>query len=634
MPVQTARAAVVSFAAFEVDLRTGELRKHGIRVKLQDQPFKILAMLLEHPGELVTREQIKQALWPADTYVDFEHSVNAAIRRLRDALGDDADSPRFIETLPRRGYRLLVEVATPAERTGTPDTDEASPAQPATIPPQFAAGWSWRAAHGWWPLAAAAAILLLGLLAWILWPRPAIESVAVLPFVNETGNPNVDYLADGIAETVLDNLSEVQTLRVMSRNSAFRFRKSPINTGQAAAQLQVRALVMGALRRNGDKLEASVELIEAQGDRHLWGNRYGVDPSQIGTVSADIVEQVARNLRQRITSEARRRMALRQPMNPVAYESYLRGRHLLETRMNINSQNALLNFQTAIDADPKFASAYAGMAAAYGLLAYNGGMEPTEALRRQEIAVDRAIELNPDLVLARVGKGYNLLNFHRDTGGAEREMQRAIALEPNSAEAHHAYAAVLSNMGRMDAAVAEAKRAVELDPLSGANLAAYATITYHMRQYDKAIQLRRQYSVLNPAPFWYAMVYAAAGRKNEALAELNQINPTTTNPRGRCIAAQAYAMAGEPERARAALASALAFQKVVGSPVTQYCSPYDIAAAYAALADRTEMFRWLRTADSRLDPRLPEGIRTNPPFDRYRSDPEFIDFVDGVFRPR
>jgi TolB-like protein/DNA-binding winged helix-turn-helix (wHTH) protein/tetratricopeptide (TPR) repeat protein len=629
-------AQVVCFAVFEVDLRTGDLRKHGVRIKLQDQPFKILAMLLEHPGELVTREQIKQKLWPADTYVDFEHSVNAAVRRLRNVLGDDAEIQRFVETVPRRGYRFIAPVNTSPTRAcfdvaGRPQefssATRADGPQPEDPPPT-----TFRSR---WLLAATIAVVLLAALTgWRFWPHDAaVDSVAVLPFANQTSDPNLDYLADGIAASVTDSLSEMTQLRVISRNSAFTYRQQPVNTGRAAADLRVRALVLGALRRDGDKLQVSVELIDARDDRHLWGERYDTDTAHIAAVQSRIAEEVSRNLRQQTTPEVRHRIAQRQPSNGVAYDAYLRGRYLFNRRLNANFQAALQYFQAAIDADPNFALAYAGMASAYALLAYYGGMDAAEALRLQEVAVDRALELDPNLALAHFSKGVNLMSYHRDLDGAEHEMRRAIALDPNLTEAHDGYARVLASMGRIDEAIAESKRAQELDPLSPASVNANTMMLYQAKRFDEAIQLRRKSPALNPAHWWYGTVNAAAGRRAEALAELDQV-PSNASPLVRCWAAQGYAMAGQAERARAVLADTLRQQKEQGSATTQYCSPYEIAGVYAVLGERALMFEYLRIADTQLDPRLREGIRSDPPLDRYRSDPEFIAFFKRVSQPR
>lgn len=634
MAAELPASTVVRFAAFEVDLATGELRKHGIRIKLQDQPFQILAMLLERPGALVTRDQIQQRLWPADTFVDFEHGVNTAIRRLRDALSDDADTPRFIETLPRRGYRFLGEVRG-IEAAEAPTAASAESPEPAlhiadkTTPPVSAIR-RWRSL---WPIALIITIGIAALLAWRLWPRTAINSVAVLPFANESKDSGLDYVADGIPGRVIDTLSEIPGLRVASRNSAFTFRKVPVKPREVADSLHVRATVLGTIRRNGDLLQLNVELLDTRDDKHLWGAEYTVSSAQLATLDATIAREVAVRLHQRLTPQIESR--LKPTTNSTAYDAFLRGDYMMDRRVNQNFRVALTYFQKAVDSDPNFALGYVGMQKAYALLADYGGMPAGDALALSEVCADRALALDPNLALAHASKGFTLLNYRRNVPAAQKEFLRALELNPNLAAVYQGYANTLEIQGRYDEAIAAIKRSEELDPLWYGYRAIHAYILTDARRFDEALRLREERPGLKKNYFAYAQVYAAAGRREEALAELAHLKfNEATSPVIYCVGARVLGMVGEVARGRELLKVGLELQKKLGpGGSASACSPSDAAAAYAALRDRSNMLASLDFAERNFDPRM-QWITLNHAFDPYRSDPAFKEIVRRATTPR
>ena len=629
MPVDAPVSSVLRFAAFEVDLRTGELRKHGVRIKLQDQPFKILAMLLEHPGALVTREDIQHALWPAHTFVDFEHSVNAAVRRLRDALNDSADTPRFIETLPRRGYRFLADVSPvePATEVSDPPLSHTSPLRESELQ-EHSTVMGGTSLVFRWPVAFLVVALITLFFSWPPPLNPGIDSIAVLPFANETNDPDLDYLAVGVPSRIIDSLSAVDGLELRARNSSFTFRDVPIDTRKAATALNVRALLVGSIRRNGNQLHISAELVDARDEKHLWGHDYSVSDSQLAFIDATIAREVAARLHHVFPASKKR------STSPLAYEAYLRGEYVMDNRTNTNLRMALEYFQKAIDADPDFAQAYASMGKAYGLLGWYGGMPSAEAQRMAEINANRAIELDRDIALAWMVKAACLQNYHHDWVAAQQAGERALALNPNSADINHYYAVGLWRRGRMDEAMAAAARAAELDPLWIGYTANRLAIDYYARRLDHALRLREQNQALRDPQFnlTFALIFAVTGHNREAVAELGALKLETSPPDQLCGIAQVYAMAGDPAQGTEVLALGLRKQALEGA-TTRSCSSYDAAAAYGALGQTDKMLQSLAIAEQDDDPKL-LGIFVDPAFDHYRSDPALQALLVRLKTPR
>lgn len=631
MATPTPKSPVICFGVYEVDLRTGELRKHGMRIKLQEQPFQILAMLLERPGELVTREQIQQKLWPADTFVDFDHSLNTAIRRLRDALSDSADNPRFIETLPRRGYRFLAEVQSPSQTAPTTEAGALAvdvgtlPSAEAdrgpkiggpssNLPPRFRLRKI---------LLVAVPVLVcvaLALAVWHFWPRPgAIDSVAVLPFANATRNPDLDYLCDGIAESILANLSQVPSLKVMSRNSAFRYRGQALDPQKIARELGVRALLLGTVSQHGGDLRVSLELVDARDQRQLWGAQYDRKVTDMLSLQEEITRQTAERLRGRLSGDEQGRAFRRHTTSPAAYELYLRGRHALEKRTNDNFKQALVYFQQAIDVDPAYAKPYVGMSAAYGLLSFYGGMSPVDARPKSAAAARRALELDPGSADSHAQMAYTL-QVRRDWPAAEEEWKRAIAIDPNAADAHHGYSMFLSSRVRFDEALREAELTEKLDPLWPGSSGTTASILFYARRYDEAKRRAERNGSDFPPSYWMlGQVYEQQHKYREAIdAFEKQYDRAGKGDYSEAFLAHSYAMNGQKAEARALLADMLALRK------TAYFSAFNIATVYLALGDRATAIAWLKKADEERDPWL-ERMKPDPRFDPIRTLPEVIE---------
>ena len=617
---------MIRFGPFEADLHTRELRKHGLKLKLQDQPFQILAMLLERPGELVTRDEIRAMLWPEDTFVDFEHGLNAAIRRLREALNDNADTPRFVETLPRRGYRFISSVervdstrqpvlgAQPVP-CDTSDSGSVATAKPTILPraPARKRPSSLWAAVAMLLVAAAVSVVLK----WRSAPTSAIDSIAVLPFLSADRNADLDYLGDGIAESVMNNLSQVPGLKVMSRNSAFRYRQPELKPGKVAADLGVRALLMGSLRQHGNDLRISVELIDGTDEHQLWGENYTRKLSNLNGIQAEIASELSQRLRLRLSPEVQSRIARHDTDNSEAYRLYLRGKYTLGKRTNVDIKEGLRYFQRAVELDPTYALPYVGMAASYGLLAFYGGMAPLEAFPLEAAASRRALELDPDLADAHTQRGYYLGFPKMQNDSAEAEFRRALELSPNSGDAHHGYSLFLVQNGRFEEALAEAQKAAELDPLWPGSYGTHANAYYYARQYRQAVELVETKAQRHAAALWVAgAAYAQLKNYKAAITSMQEaIAASGGSGYMEADLAHVYAISGDPQQAKIIL------DKLLAQRHAAYFSAYKIATIYAGLRDDQRMFRWLRTACDEEDPWLMR-LAVDPNFAEYQSRPE------------
>jgi TolB-like protein len=354
---------VIRFSVFEADLRAGELRRNGSKVKLQEQPFQILAMLLERPGEIVTREELRARLWSANTFVDFDHGLNSAIRRLRDALGDSAENPGFVETLGRRGYRFIAPVASRVlqERQHEP-----------------------------------------------------IESVAVLPFANRSADPNTDYLSDGITESLINNLSQISTLRVMARSTVFRYKGKDADPRKAGRDLQVRAVLSGRLLKHGSSLIIQAELMDVATGSQLWGGQYNRQAEDVFLLQDDLSREISEKLRLRLTGDEKQRLTKRYTEDAEAYRLYLKGRYHWNKRNPEGLQKAVDYFQQALNRDPAYPLAYAGLADTYAYLSFFLVVPPRQAMPKAKTAAVRALEIDDHLAEAHVSLGYVSFTYDGD----------------------------------------------------------------------------------------------------------------------------------------------------------------------------------------------------------------------------
>jgi TolB-like protein/Tfp pilus assembly protein PilF len=476
---------------------------------------------------------------------------------------------------------------------------------------------------------AGAALVVAALAVWKLWPRPAIDSIAVLPFVNATNDADLDYLSDGIAESVMVNLSQIPTLKVMSRNSVFRYKgRSSVDPKQVARELGVRAVLLGTMRQQGEQLRVSIELVDARDERQLWGAEFERPRGEVIQIEQEISQQASAKLRLRLTGEQQKHLVRQRVPSPEAYDLYLRGRHALQERSNAEIQRGLEFLQKAIDADPAYADAYVEMSAAYGLLAFYGGMEPKQAFLREEAAIRRAAELAPDSARVHLELGYLLLNLHRDFKGTEREWKRALEVEPNSGDVHHAYSVFLANRGRFDEALREAYLYEQLDPLWRGARNTTSWILFYARRYDEAGQhALNSGSGFSPSYWMLGQVYEQQGRYREAIEAFRQdFRLAGRGDFSQASLAHAYALAGRKAEAQALLVDMLELHR------TSYYSPVNIAAVYLGLGDQSSALRWLNVAIEQRDPWL-DRLEVEPRFDPLRKVPEFTAIVQKVNTP-
>jgi TolB-like protein/DNA-binding winged helix-turn-helix (wHTH) protein/Tfp pilus assembly protein PilF len=609
----------IRFSAFEVDLRTGELRKNGARVKLEGQPFQVLALLLERPGELVTREELQKTLWPADTFVDFEHSINDAVKRLRQALGDSADAPRFIETLPKRGYRFIYPI------DGT-----AADARSASV-----------TSRRWWITGAVAVPVLLagvlvanvGSLRDRILGRPAageITSIAVLPLKNVSGNPQQDYFAAGMTEMLITELGKLGALRVIAHQSVIRYRDTTKSLPEIAQELKVDAVLEGTVALLGTKARVTTNLVQAAPERHLFSESYEHDLHDVFTVQGRVARDVAGQINLKLTLQEQAWLASQRPVDLEAYKAYLRGRVLFDKATQAGRLKAKEEYEKAIQRDPSFARAYAGLAELYARGLRSAVRTPGEsrALARQYAL--KAIELDETLAEA-----HNALAWAEfadwNWEAAEREFQRAIELNPSYPVARVWYALYLTSMQRFEEAFAQGERARQVDPVSPWVNTHVGWIYLFAGRTDEAMQFWREVLELEPND-WAARDqlgkgYVAKGMYREAIAELQKARTLEDNHFTIGHLAHAYGQAGQRK-----VALKLILELERRRAKQGIISRLPLIWAYAGLGEKEKAFALLEEAYSERRGALFYLI-VDPLFAPLRSDPRFADLVRRVGFP-
>ena len=626
------------FGVFEVDLRAGELRKHGLQVRLQEQPFQVLAMLLEHSGEVVTREELQKKLWPADTFVDFDHGLNKAINKIRDALADSAESPRFLETVARRGYRFLAEVKVvdPSSRRNP------KPAIEGLSQPQDrdrADLYSEQVAHkrlgpslGLKISGSLLVLLLVILAAWTfhLWQRPAtvIHSLAVLPLESLSGDASQDYFADGMTDELITDLGQISALRVISRTSVMSYKRTRKPLPQIARELNVDAVVEGTVLRADDRVRITAQLIQTSDDKHLWAQSYEGSLSDTLALQNQVARAIVVQIRTSLNPQERAALKNVKVVKPQAYESFLKGRYFWNKRTADGLKVAVAYFNQAIEEDPGYAQAYSGLADTYALLGdwQYAVMTPKEALPKAKVAATKALELDNALGEAHNSLAFCLDGFDWDFESAGKEFQRAIELSPGYANAHHWYAWHLSLVGRNTEAIAEMRKAQNLDPLSLIINADLAELFLIAHSYEESIEQSRKTIAMDSnfalAHNQLAQAYLQKQMYVEAISELQKaIQLSGGSPPFTANLARAYAATGRRNEAIQLL------NHLKGRSNPGYSHASEIAVVYAALDEKDQAMIWLEKGyDDRFNP----GVLLRPGFDPLRSDPRFKDLVRRI----
>jgi TolB-like protein/DNA-binding winged helix-turn-helix (wHTH) protein len=547
MDARAKSSPTYQFGPYQVDVAAGQLRKHGARVRLAGQPFDILVMLLEHAGQVVTREEIQQRLWSNETFVDFENSLNKAINKLRQALADSAEQPTYIETLPRRGYRFIAPINGSASELVSPQVsypgpDSAAEAGKGSVgapsalqtpalevkarqPVQRKTRSSRWLLYGLGSIALVICVLFLANLWLTRDSNKSIASVAVLPLEYLSNEPGQEYFADGVTDELITQLAESGAFRVTSRTSSMHFKKSSKSLRQIADDLGVDALVEGSIERAGDRVRIRAQLIRASTDQHLWAESYDGTVNDLLSLEDRVARDIAVKVAVNLTPAQERQFVRARPVNPDAYLDYLRGRYYWNQRTADGFEKALRYFQAAIDKDPAYPAAYAGLADTYLLL---GGYElrsQSEMIPKARAAAHKALAIE-NLSDAHATLGLIAENYDWDWQTAEKEFQLAIELNPNYSTAHHWYGeAFLALTGRFDEALAQMKQAAELDPLSPIISTDLGATLYLARRYDQAIDQLAHTLELYPddegAQIWLARSYEQKKQCPEAISVLD-----------------------------------------------------------------------------------------------------------------
>ena len=625
MGIPTKSEPHVRFGDFDLDPCTRELRTDGRRLILQEQPFQILAALLEHPGHLVTRDELKRRLWSSDTYVDFERSLNKAVNRLREVLQESADQPRFIETLPRQGYRLI----TPVELSDGP---EHKPSAPVQLPKSLTAKTSYLKVAA--KIFAGMTVALVALLAWkIGWQHrsPTIHSIAVLPLENLSGDPGQDYFADGMTDALITDLGQINALRVISRTSIMQYKGVRKPLSQIARQLGADAIVEGTVQGSGERVRITAQLIQAESDTHLWAHAYEGDLSDILTLQSQAAADIANEIRIKLTLEERAVLKSMRIVKPAAYEAYFKGRYYWDARSTDGITKAIDYFGEAIRDDPNFALPYAGLAEVYAALPSYVPVSPRQCYGKAKIAATKALELDDTLADAHTALGGITLTNDYDWSASEREFRRAIDLNPSYADAYHWHAINLMFMSRWEEAIAEIEHARQLDPLSIIINANIGFVYYHARRFDDAIAAEHKALELdskNSVAYEYmGLAYMGKQMYTEAATNLRKsVDLSGGAPEISAELLFAYAANSNLAEARRILAS------LEGRSRHEYVPSFSLAVAYAGLGDKDRALAYLRKAyDERCD--LVPTLKVHPLFESLHSDPRFQKLLQRIGFP-
>jgi len=617
----------VRFGPFEVSFSSRELRKYGVRISLPSQPFDILALLLERAGEVVTREELRGRLWPADTFVDFDHGMNNAVKKLRAALGDSAGAPRFIETMPRQGYRFI----------GTLDT--ASPPSTAEAAPVIRAS---RARRVYVPALAVAAALAV-LIGFSIRPvrdrvlpwnsAPQIRALAVLPLESLSADPEQDFLADSITEELTTDLGKISALRVISRTSVMQFKGTRKPLSEIGRGLGLDAVIEGTVTRSGNRVRITANLIQVSPERHLWAESYDGDVGDILALQGKLAQAIATAIRVKVKPEELIRLSGSRWVDPDAYRAYLKGQYFFAKFTPEDEQKALTYFQEAVKKDPKLVLAYVGISNVYQIL---GNMEivlPELAHPQGKLAIAKALEIDPQSAEAHAALAWRLLYYDWDFAGSEKEFKYALELNPNAATTYQGFAKYLAAMGKFPESIVEMKRALDLDPLSLNKLADFCRVLVYARHYDEALTQCTEALEIDPnyvealeqtGDVYLAMRKGLEAHKFYAKAEALCEERIRRRP-------QPWTETCERSRLQDESQSWIELNK--NAIDDGNVPPIDLALLYSDRGRKDEAFPWLVKAYERRSHYM-VFLAADPEWDPLRSDRRFTDLLRRIGVPQ
>jgi TolB-like protein/DNA-binding winged helix-turn-helix (wHTH) protein/Tfp pilus assembly protein PilF len=634
------------FADFTLDLNRGCLRRGQDEIKLRPKSFEVLKYLVENNARLIRKNELIHAVWP-DTAVT-DDSLVQCLKDIRHALRDEGQ--QIIKTVHGRGYIFDKEVSDQISglaTTYTEDTagvqviieeqegnghvdamewagEEVIAPQPSQAKFRLFAGTNKQVWVGVLGILTLAAIVAAAI--YFNKPVETIDSVAVMPFVNVSGDPNTEYLSEGLSDSIIDNLSQLATLKkVIALNSVLRYKGKQLDPQAVGRELNVRAVLMGRLVQQGDSVSISTELVDVRDNRRLWGAQYNRKLANINVVQTQIAQDISEQLRLSLTGEDKKRLNKRYTEDGEAYRLYLMGQHYFRSAYAYWNQHkakgslekSIEYFEQAIRRDPSYAPAYASLGETYRNLSWGGFMPPKEARQKEELAALKALQIDDTISEAYVLLA-NIKEMDLDWQGAEEQYRRALELDPNSVRAHENFAWYLQCHARFDEALLHLRRAQELDPLAPEISMDIAHLFNFSRQYDKAIPQYLKTIEMDPnfarVHVRLASAYQNKGMYQEAIAELKKVNAEGGQ------LAYAYALAGERDQAQKILNDLKELSK------QQYVSPFDFAVIYKGLGDKDQAFEWLNKTFDENPYRL-SMIKVNPRFDSLRSDPRFDELL-------
>ncbi len=629
---------LLRFGPFLLDPQACELRKGDTLLHLAPQPCRVLALLASRPQKVFTRHEIQQGIWGGDTFVDFEQGLNAAIRQIRAALCDDAETPRYIETLPRRGYRFIGSITAPSPPSESGKQGSGVVVESAEWP--VAARGALRRLQ--WKFAAG--LVLAGVAAVLLWlnadklrtrifatPRSIdIHSVAVLPFKNLSKDTEQEYFVDGMTDELITDLAKFGNLRVISHTSVERYKAVKRSLPEIARELGVDAVLEGSVMRSGDHVRVTAQLIRAANDEHIWAQSYDRNLVDALAVQGDIAQDIAKQIRVQATPEGRARKANLPLPSFEAQDAYMRGRYEWNKRTPQGLLRARAFFRQALDRNPNYALAWVGVADTEYLLSSFGYdmVSPREGMPRAKAAAKRALELDDGLGEAHASLALVTWAYDWNWPAAELEYKRALELNPSYASAHHFYGIGLASQGRFEESIAEQKHALELDPLSRIISVQLGRMLWYARRYDEAAVSLRKIVELEPdfvpGHMMLGMVAMSAGHDDEALRQLRRARELAPDSTFALMnLARAYVRSGQRQLALAAL------QELRQIAKEKYVPAYQFAIVYAELGEANAAFRWLDKAVEEPSAII-MLIKVDPIFDALRGDPRFGDVVKRV----
>ncbi len=622
--------STIRFARFAVDLGAGELRKEDRRIRLQEQPFQVLALLLERRGEAVSREELRQKLWPTDTFVGFDHGLNSAVARLRGALNDSADSPKYIETVGRRGYRFIAKID---EQIG-PLAAQKKTSSSASIADNLPTAIPRRRLLVAFACIGAAALVVTGMyLAGIRTrSRPlgkSINSVAVLPFEVAAANPETESLADGITESAIDHLSRLSDLKVISLRSVLRYQGRRVDPKQVGQDLGVQSVMMGKIDFRGPRMVVLAELIDTTDGTHIWGEQYDRKVSDVLSVQEEIAREIANKLEVRLSTQQAKMLTKRYTENVEAWQTYLLARYYWNQRSPENLRRSVTYFQQSLVQDPSNALAYAGLADSYFVLAVSGNMSPPEAIAKARVAAQKALQLDDSLAEAHTSIAQITATHDHDWETAEREYRRALELRPSYSTGHHYYATFLMSMGRHAEALQEMEQAQMLDPLSPIIATFIGRAHYFAGRNQDSIDQYKKILASDPN-FLVARTYLIlseeqAGDIGEALLQAeafaSQIGAGDSHIRERRLAWQAD---GERGYWKEMLRQRLRHPD--GSGGRSSTPELELAAIYTRLGDKEHVFPLLERAFEEHDLYI-LNLKVDPQWTKLHGDARYDDLL-------